>query len=406
MYRFVLFVTVCVLTTPMLTAGAVGASEEVTVSVHVVDDDGDDVAGATVTATWDGGEETETTAANGQTLIDVPNGADVSITVEDDALVQNNPREIGTVRSHTDVTVELFPETTATVTVTDGEAAIDGATVTLTRTDDDRAAATGTTDGDGEVTAEGIEEGRYDVVVERTGYYDESAVVDFATTDEASVELESGTVDVSVTVTDSYLDAPLETDVGFYKDGDHDATVSTDEDGQRTIPLDVNTKYTAVVEKDGYGEPERTVDVGESDRTVSYEIERAPAVTLESTNERVLVGETVGVGVTDEYGEPIEGAEVRLDGEAVATTAADGSATVPIDEAGDRELTAVTEDTTAETVTVEGVDPDADDGTVEGDETDEQAETETDETDDSVPGFGALVAAAALAATMLVYSRR
>lgn len=402
MYRFVLFVTVCVLATPMITAGAVGASEEMTVSVHVVDDDGNDVAGATVTASWDGGNETEETASNGQTLIDVPSGADVAVTVEDGDLLQNNPKEIGTVRSHTDVTVELFPETTATVTVTDGEAPIEGATVTLTKTDEDRAAATGTTDGDGEVTAEAIEEGQYDVAIERRGYYDRSATVDFGTTSETSVAMEPGTVDVSVTITDGYLEEPLETDVTFLKDGEHDATVSTNEDGQRTIPLDVNTKYTAVVEKDGYDDPERDVVVGESDQTISYEIERAPAVTLEAMNERVLVGETVGVDVTDEYDEPIEGGEIRLDGEAVATTAADGSAAVPIDEAGEHELTAVAEGTTSEAVPVEGVDPDADDESVESDES---SGNESDSTDDAVPGFGALAAAGALVGTVLARRR-
>ncbi|WP_265108433.1 PGF-CTERM sorting domain-containing protein [Halosolutus halophilus] len=402
MYRFVLFVTVCVLATPIVTTGAVGASEELTVSVHVVDDAGADVAGATVTASWDGGSETKETASNGQTLIDVPSGADVAITAEHDGLVQNNPKELGTVKDHTDVAVELFPETNATVTVTDGEAAIDGATVTLTKIDDDRPAATGTTDGDGEITAEGIEEGEYDVTVERTGYYDESAVVDFSTTGETSMVLETGTVDVSVAITDRYLEEPLETEVTFRKDGEHDATVSTNENGQRTIPLDVNTEYTVVVEKDGYGEPAREIVVGESDRTVNYRVVRETAVTLEAMNERVLVGEGVGIDVTDEYGEPIEGAEVRLNGDAVATTAADGSARVSIDEAGEYELTAVAEDTTSEAVTVEGVDPDADDGE---DESEDPAGNESDDADDSVPGFGVLVAVAALAGTMLVYHR-
>lgn len=401
MNRLVLLVVVAVCLVPL--TGVAAAGEEVTVTVHVVDDNGADVGGASVTASWEGGEATERTASNGQTLIDVPSGADVSIAVEHDDYVQNNPVELGTVTDHRSETVEVFPPAGGEITVTEDGDPVESASVTLTKRGDERAAAEGTTSADGTFAVANLERGVYDVTVRKPGYYEASTTTDLGTTDSTTVDVESGRAEVTFTITDGHLEKPLQVDVTLLNDGKRDATISTNEKGTRSIDLHVNTKYAVVIEGDGYGEVKRQLTVGETDTSRRYEIERSPTLTLEASNERVLIGETVGVDVTDEYDDPVEGATIRLGGSSVATTDASGSATVPIETAGELELTAEADGTTSKAVVVTGVDPDEDDVT----------ENETDDsngssTDDGIPGFGMPAAATAIAALVggLVARRR
>ncbi|MFC4439051.1 MULTISPECIES: carboxypeptidase-like regulatory domain-containing protein [Natrialbaceae] len=398
MNRIALLTAVLVLTAPLVGVGTAVASEDVTLTVTVTDGDENAVAGALVTVSWDDDERTEETRSNGQALIDVPSGADVEVDVEHDDLVQNNPKEVGTVDDHTTVAVDLFSKTDGEITVVENDASIADATVALTKDDDTRAAATGTTDDDGVFTAEAIEAGTYDVDVEKAGYYDESASVDLRSNDGTTVALESGTERVTVSVTDGYFEEPLQTDVTILQDGERDATLSTNADGERSVPLAVNTAYTAVIEADEYDDAsnEHEFTVGESATEVDYVVERAPVVALEASNERVLVGETVGVDVTDEYGDPVADAELVLDGSTVATTDDGGSATVTIERHGELELTAQHGDV-ADAVVIDGVDPDATDDSLTEERSEVENETDTDDADDSVPGFAAGTAGAALA---------
>lgn len=65
--------------------GAVGAAsqaDEVTMEVEVVDRGGNPLDGADLTASWEGGSDEATTAGNGRAFVDVPEGANVTITVD------------------------------------------------------------------------------------------------------------------------------------------------------------------------------------------------------------------------------------------------------------------------------------------------------------------------------------
>ncbi|MDS0475839.1 carboxypeptidase regulatory-like domain-containing protein [Natrinema sp. 1APR25-10V2] len=400
MKRIVLLVVAAVCLASLAGAGAAQSTEEVTVTVHVVDDAGNAVGDASVTASWEGGEATGTTASNGQTLIDVPKGADVSVTVDHADYVLNNPARLGTVSDHTTRTVEVHAPTDGEITVTeDGEPVAD-ATVTLTKAGDDRAAATGTTASDGVLAVESVEAGVYDVTVRKSGYYEQSTTVDLASTDSTTVDVEPGTAEVTFAVTDGILEQPLEVDVTILHDGKRDATLSTNEKGKRSIDLRVNTKYTVRIEGDGYGTHERQLTVDETDTSRSYRIERTPALTLETANERVLLDETVGVTVTDEYGEPVEGATVRVDGSSAATTNAEGTAAVPVETAGELELTAEADGTTSSPVVVEGVDPNGEGSNDDEGSDDESSSSET-AADDGMPGFGSPAAVVAIAALIV-----
>jgi len=73
----------------------VAAQSNVTLTVTVVDQDGDAVSGVDISATWDdGGPVDETTRSNGQALVDVPEGANVTLSVDDEDYVRNAPLEI------------------------------------------------------------------------------------------------------------------------------------------------------------------------------------------------------------------------------------------------------------------------------------------------------------------------
>ncbi|QLG48537.1 carboxypeptidase-like regulatory domain-containing protein [Natrinema halophilum] len=392
MNRLVLLVAVGLCLAALVGVGAAQSNEEKTVTVHVVDDVGNDVGGASVTASWEGGERTGQTASNGQTLIDVPTDASVSIAVDHDDYVQNNPVQIGTVTDHTTETVTVCPPTDGEIAVTENGNPIETATVTLTKRGDDRAAAEGTTDANGIFATTDLETGDYDVTVRKPGYYEETTTVDLNAVNGTTVEVESGMAEVTFTVSDGHLEQPLEVDVTVLNDGERDSTVSTNENGQRSIDLAVNTEYTVRIDGEGYGEHERKLTVGETDTNRRYQIERSPSLTLEAANERIILGETVGVTVTDEYGEPVDEVAVRIGGSKVATTDADGSATVPIETAGSLEVTAAIDGTVSNAVVVEGIDPNADEDEDEDDDTARENTDNSSETltsDDSVPGFGA-----------------
>ena len=71
-----------VVVTSLLPTTIVAAQEVVTLTVTIETPDGEPVANAALTATWDGGSSTATTVSNGKAFIDVEQGADVEIAVE------------------------------------------------------------------------------------------------------------------------------------------------------------------------------------------------------------------------------------------------------------------------------------------------------------------------------------
>lgn len=114
-----LVVSLVVLTGCLLGTTAVAAQNDVTMTVTVVDQNGEPVgSGVTVAATWDGGETTGQTASNGKVFLDVPEGADVELDIDDDRYVRNQPLLVSDATQR-DVDLRVSPQGVATVSVTD-----------------------------------------------------------------------------------------------------------------------------------------------------------------------------------------------------------------------------------------------------------------------------------------------
>lgn len=182
--------------------------------------------------------------------------------------------------------------------------------------------------------------------------------------------------------------------------------------------MPVNREYDVVVSKDGYQTTRRTLGVAEERISLTVEVRRTPAITVEADESRELVGNSVEVTVTDEYDDPVENASIGVAGTTVATTDADGRAEVPIRTAGTVSIAATAGDRSA-TTTVEGVEAAGEEPTTVAETTASPASTTAPETtvDESPPqttgasgpGFGtpvAIVALVALAALLIGRSRR
>ncbi|MEA5406783.1 carboxypeptidase-like regulatory domain-containing protein [Haloarculaceae archaeon H-GB2-1] len=190
----------------LLTAavGGVGAqSDQVTIRVTVVDGDGDPVSGATVAATWGDGERVNaTTHSSGETLMDVPAGANVSLSIHDDRYVRNSPYVLGNA-SQGAVTVGVLEQGRATITVRDDSGLVDDARVQLYRDGElvvDRHAGNAST-----VTTAPIAQGTYTLAVfEGDRRHEETIEVDSHVNH--TVRLGSGTTLLTVDVTDGHYD--------------------------------------------------------------------------------------------------------------------------------------------------------------------------------------------------------
>jgi hypothetical protein len=336
------------------TAGVADSQATVTLEVSVTDRFNNGIDGAELTAHWDGGSSTATTASNGKAFVDVEEGADVRLFVNHSAYTKNNPVVIEDAGQQ-DVALDVFQTAEATVSVVDDGAGVDGARVVLTKVGQDRPAATGRTDGSGTFESGTVEEGPYTVSVVKEGYRRNETTISVEGTTDATVALTEDTATVTFEVVDDQFESPqaLE-DVEIQIDGPTRATVSTSGSGEAQIGLAVNAEFTVTVTKDGYVSTTRAVTVGETSETVRFAISREPALNVSASNERVVVGERVRLEVTDEYGETVEGATVSVDGEQVGSTNADGVYRATIDSEGDHTIAVENNGTSAE-VTVEGV---------------------------------------------------
>jgi hypothetical protein len=337
-------------------AGAASERAPVTLTVTVTDNFNEGIRSAKVTAHWDGGSATGETKSNGQTLIDVPEGATVRLFVNHSSYTLNNPVVVEEAASK-EVQVEVFRKADAAVTVRSDGTAIEGASVTLTKEGDSRAAASGTTGSDGVFETGTIEKGTYTVSVVKPGFERNETTVDVGGTTSTQVLIESATATVTFSAVDDHFDEPkpLE-DATIEIRGATNANLPTTGNGKASIGLPVNADYTVTVTKDGYETAERTISVGEADKSVSFTTNREPSLTVEAVNERVVVGEKVQVTATDEYGERAANATVEVDGETVGTTDADGVYRATIDSGGEHTIT-VRNDGVSGSVTVEGVNP-------------------------------------------------
>ncbi|WP_276270756.1 Ig-like domain-containing protein [Haloarcula litorea] len=393
-------------------AAVTAQEQQVTLTVTVVDSDGDPVSNVAVSATWDdgaGGPVNETTRANGQVLLDVPEGADVTVRIDDDRYVRNHPfvAENASTRS---VEVPISRSGRATLSVVDG----DGDPVEDARVQfytggqfvtDQR------TDADGTVTTPRIERGSYRVIVGKDGYLRNRTEVAVEGRTEATVRLVEGSALITVAVTDDRFDPPRPVRNATVRVPSV-GTVQTLSDGEATIAVPVNDDYDLVVTKDGYERVERRVLVRETGTDVNVTVRRTPALTVTPDNRRVVVGETVRLRVTDEYGEPVANATVTRGGERVGTTDAAGVVVADVTAAGSLTFTATT-DGLSGTATVEGVEAAAGTATETATDTATATATETATPTESEsvlpgsgPGFGVVTALLALALAALLARRR
>jgi len=360
------------------------AADDVTLTVTVSNQFGGTVEGASLTATWDGGSTAETTAANGQALLDVPEGADVTITVEHEQYVRNQPVTVENAQSR-HVDVRVGERGAATVSVTGDGGPVSGASVRFL--EDGQTAVSATTDADGVATLDPIEQGTYDVVVSKGGFYRERLTLGVDEGTERAVSLQRGTVQVTFNVTDDHFEEPRAIRNATIDVQPLGTSLVTLSDGQVTTNLPVNRDYDLTVSKDGYRTAERTLPVTQGDIEYDVSMRRTPSLEVAAANQRVVVGETTRVTVINEYDEPAEDVPLLVEDAEIVRTDADGEADVPIESAGTVTIRAVYQGIESST-TVEGVQAD---GT-------ERVNGTATSTDGGIgPGFGVAGAVTALA---------
>jgi hypothetical protein len=192
--------------------GAAGqGADPVTLTVSVVDQEGDAVGSATVEATWetDAGETgnaSGTTASNGKVFIDVPAGASIELDVDDDTYVRNRPLEVDNATAR-DVELGVTRSGTATVSVVDGENQSQADARVIVRRDG-RSVDRGDTDEDGEYETVRLERGTYEVTVVKPGYFETEREVTVSTGTEATIGIERGTVTLDIRTVDDHFDPP------------------------------------------------------------------------------------------------------------------------------------------------------------------------------------------------------
>lgn len=397
----------------LVSAGAVGtaggqSSDQVTLTVTVVDSDGESLGNIDMMASWDangGGSVNETTRSNGQVLVDVPAGSSVTITVQDDQYVRNEPFVVEDASSES-VEVPVTEAGTATVDVVDEDGAVGNAIVQMTKSG--TTVANVRTGSDGRHATGMIEQGTYTLTVWKNGYLRNRTQVTVDGDVTREIEIEQASRLVTFSVTDDHFEEPRP--VGEATISVAGNTITTLSNGEATIQLPVNNNYDVEVTKDGYETVSQSVRVRESEVSQNVSIRRTDAISIEPDQSQVVVGQSVRVTVTDEYGEVVENASIAVGGQTAGETDADGQAVVPIDSAGEIEIEATSGDLGA-TATVEGVDPDAEEETSEAanatvtSATTEPATT-TEPTSLTGPGFTGLGALLAVLLAVALLARR
>jgi len=378
----------------MIAPTAVGsaAAADVTLTLTVVDQAGEPTGDVDLSVSWDGGSEDVTTRTNGQALVDVPEGERVEISVSDDTYLRNAPFVIGNATGG-EVEIPVSLPGTAKITVIDSTGPVTDAAVTLFGNDGFQSQRTGDS---GTVTLEPVERTTYTVRVGKPGYLTNDTELAITGDVERTVRIERGAVELSFNVTDDHFDPPRPIESARVQIGD-EATLSTLPTGRQGTSVPVNREYEVTITKEGYRSVSRTVAVDEAPVELNVSIQREPAVNVTAANERVVVGESTSVTVTDEYDEPIADASVSVEGSQAGTTDERGALSVEIPGA-DEQTIEVTVDGLSDTVTVEGIDPGTEAATATRTATVTEAATatETTTTGGGGPGFGPLVALVAL----------
>ncbi|WP_302082800.1 carboxypeptidase regulatory-like domain-containing protein [Salinibaculum rarum] len=409
MSRFSAGVITTLLVVSVLAPGAIGGAaaqdDTVTVTLAVVDSDGDPVGDTDVSVTWDGGAGgpiNVTTAGNGKAFVDVPRDADLEIDVHDDRYVRNKPYlELGAKEEEVRVPVSLSGQ--ATVTVQNDNGPISDATVRLF--DGASRVDSVSTGADGNATTRRLERGQYQLRVVKPGFYANESSLTLTEESQKQVTLERGTVSVDFRVVDDHFeeDRPIEnatvqvSQLGF--------SSRTFEGGQTSTSAPVNREYTVEVSKPAYDSLTQQFVVEEEPASVELVVSRSDQLNVEPDNDRVVVGESTSITVTDEYGEPVSDAAVEVGGQSVSETDEEGRTEFTIDSAGSVTVS-VSDAGLSSSVTIEGVETNSEltpGQTATGDE--QTGDSEDDSAGDSGPGFGVAVTVAALVGA-LVLARR
>ncbi|MFC7098699.1 carboxypeptidase-like regulatory domain-containing protein [Halobaculum marinum] len=336
-------------------AGADAAATQeatVTLTVAVETPTGDAVSGAELTATWDDGEATATTASNGRAFVDVPEDATVEVAIDHPDYVRNEPYVVENATEDL-VSITVRERGSLTVSVEDaGGDPVGDARVVLRA--DGEIVVNGRTNANGGFTTGVVEQRTYSLSVVKQGYYRVMRDVSVGTAARESVTVERGSVTVSFEVTDDRFTPPsavADAQIQLETAG----TFRTLDNGEATAQVPVNANLDLVVTKAGYGTVERTLDVGESATTVRLNISRTPELNVTAVNDRVLVGERNVVTVVDAYGDPVADATVLVDDTEVGTTGGDGTLRIQLEEAGEHTVVAEADDLTSEPLTVTAV---------------------------------------------------
>lgn len=407
--RFIIvIVTLAVLAQPVAAIGTGTAAQmenDVTITVAVQNTDGDGVSGVEVTAAWDSGETTRTTASNGKTFVDVPADAEVEIDVAHDDYVRNHPYVIDGASEET-VEVTAYRKASAGVTVSDSDGdAVEDAVVRFWK--NGQVAAQGRTDGTGAVYSSTIERGEYTIVAVKDGYHRQRAEVMVQGDVTRELEIEKGTVTIDFTVRDNNFDSaePVENaEVAVEGTG----TVQTNSDGENGLRVPVNTDVTVTVNKDGYEQRSTDVSIEEEPIQKQFTISRTPALEVNDLSEKIVAGQSIGIEVVDEYGEPVEGATVYVDGSSAGETDASGEFSTGVDGEGDHELYVESNGVESDTYSFEAIsasDPEADDVGTDTDG-DSQLPDGVPEELAGMPGFGPVVALAGVLIGVALLARR
>jgi hypothetical protein len=391
------------------TVGDASVQDQVTLTVSVISQGGAQIGGTTITATWDGGETTATTASNGKAFVDVPRGADVSLSISSDRFVRNFPLTVEDAATE-ELTLEVARKGSATVRAVSPDGPVGSATVELRQ--DGRTVVSGRTNENGAFTTGTIEQGRYTLEVGKPTYFTNETVLDVRSEGvQREVEMRTGSVRVEVRVLDDHFEEPRAVNDASVEFGDVGTARTTS--GTAVFAVSVNTEHRVRATKDGYETARTRYSVGESSGNIHLTIQREPAVVVRPANERVVVGESTSVTVVDAYGDPVTNATVTLDGESIARTDGSGQARVTIESAGNHTVGASAGGIDADGATVIGV--------AAGEETATPTPTPTvtpmatasptptpvpTTTSVSLPGFGPAVAAFGVLLAALLLARR
>lgn len=305
-------------------------------TVEVVDQRGQPLGNVEVTASWSGGSAGATTAGNGKVFLDVPAGTQVQLDIDHPAYVRNRPRVVAAAEE-TDYTLEVHRKGSLALTVESPGGAVTDAEVVMQK--DGRAVVDRTTNARGTAESGPIEFGNYTLVVRKPGFPVTRQTVVVNDDLSETVEIESASVTLEFRVTDDTF-APARPVTGATVAVREAGSVRTLENGEATASVPVNSWVSYAVTKEGYRNQTGEVFVEETPDRVNVTVQRIPAVNMSASNERIVVGESVTVTVRNEYGEPLSGAAVSVDGEPVGETNGEGQLAVTIDGAGEHTIAA------------------------------------------------------------------